>query len=215
MTEDTMARSWPLGVARVAALRALVALGIAAVAPLLGGAGSAPAAELEGVQMPAADTVEGRAVALNGMGVRVRRVVLVPVKVYVAGLYLEQRSTDAARVVASEQVKQMRLVMLRDLSRADVSAAIAEGVQRAAGPRWSAVSARVERLSALIPDAARGEQIRLTYVPGQGTRVSTGPAAAAGPPIEGADFAAVLFAVWLGDQPADPDLKRALLGPPR
>jgi hypothetical protein len=188
---------------------ALAGLALAAVAwPAL-------AAEREGVQMPALDTAAGRRVELNGIGVRVRRVVLVPVKVYVAGLYLERPSTSAAEIIASEQVKQMRLVSLRDLSRKDVNAAIAEGFQRAAGTRWPALSARLDRFMALIPDVARGQQIRLTYLPGTGTLVSTGPGAASGHSIEGDDFAATLFAVWLGDQPADVDLRKALLGPAR
>ena len=30
--------------------------------------------------------------------------------------------------------------------------------------------------------------------------------------IEGADFGAAVFSIWLGDEPLDPKLKRALLG---
>ena len=63
---------------RIADSRLLRCFGLA-----LGSA--APAAELAGVTMPDTDTVEGKTLKLNGLGLRKKMVF----KVYVAGLYLE------------------------------------------------------------------------------------------------------------------------------
>jgi hypothetical protein len=62
----------------------------------------------------------------------------------------------------------------------------------------------------MIPDVVKGDEILLTYVPGRGT-VVTAKGVEKGI-IEGKDFADALFAVWLGPNPAQEDLKRALLG---
>ena len=62
----------------------------------------------------------------------------------------------------------------------------------------------------MIPDASEGDEIHLTYEPGKGTRV-TARGTDRGT-IEGRDFADALFAVWLGPQPVQDDLKKALLG---
>lgn len=49
----------------------------------------------------------------------------------------------------------------------------------------------------------------MTYVPGKGTELTLN-----GDPlgtIEGADFAAALYAMWLGDKPMNQSFKRQLL----
>ena len=53
----------------------------------------ATARELEGVTMPDSISVDGQTLALNGMGVRIKKVVFVKVKVYVGGLYVPGTGT--------------------------------------------------------------------------------------------------------------------------
>ena len=58
-----------------------------------------------------------------------------------------------------------------------------------------------------------GDRYALTYRPGAGTELALN-----GEPlvsVEGADFAAAYFAIWLGPAPADERLKRDLLEPRR
>ena len=56
-----------------------------------------------------------------------------------------------------------------------------------------------------------GMRIRLDWVPGTGTRVSI-DGAPADAPIPGEDFYRALLRIWLGPDPVQSDLKRALLG---
>ena len=65
-------------------------------------------------------------------------------------------------------------------------------------------------VGAMISDVVEGDQIVMTYVPGKGTIVSVKGAEKG--VIEGKDFADALFAVWLGANPVQEDLKKALLG---
>jgi hypothetical protein len=172
----------------------------------LTGASSALAKEVAGVTLPDTITVEGKTLKLNGAGLRKK----VFFKVYVAGLYLETPSKDAAAVISSDQVKRMQLSVLRSLSSHQVSEAIGEGFEKNSKAQMTALKARLEKFETMIPNVENGDQIFLTYVPGKGTVVSAKGAEKG--VIEGKDFADALFSVWLGPNPVQADLKTALLG---
>lgn len=169
-------------------------------------AGIALAGEVAGVTMPATETIDGKPVKLNGMGLRKKAIF----KVYVAGLYLETPSRDGAAVLAAEEIKSIRLHLLRDLKSAQITDAIRDGFELNSKAAVPALQERLTKLGTMIPDAAEGDQIELTYEPGKGTRV-TARGTDRGT-IEGRDFADALFAVWLGPNPVQDDLKKALLG---
>jgi Chalcone isomerase-like len=172
---------------------------------LVGGP-SALAKEVAGVTLPDTVTVEGKTLKLNGAGLR-KKVVF---KVYVAGLYLETPSKDAATVVSSDQIKRMQLSVLRSLSGRQVSEAIEEGFEKNSKAQMGALKARLDKLGTMIPNVENGDQILLTYVPGKGTVVSAKGAEKG--VIEGKDFSDALLSVWLGPNPVQADLKPALLG---
>ncbi len=177
-------------------------------AALLCAAGLVSAAEVSGVKMPDTLTVEGKTLKLNGAGLR-KKVVF---KVYVAGLYLETPSHDAAAVVSADSVKSMRLSILRSLEARKITEAIEEGFEKNSKPQLGALRARLARFNAMFPDVKEGDDIVMTYVPGKGTMV-TAKGAEKGV-IEGKDFADALFSVWLGANPVQEDLKAKLLGNP-
>ena len=169
-------------------------------------AGPALAAELAGVKLPDTVAVDGKTLKLNGAGVRKKAIF----KVYVAGLYVETPSKDAATLVSSNQAKSMRLHMLRDVEGAKISGAIADGFALNSGAALPQLKARLDQLAKLIPDVKEGEEIALTWVPDKGTEVAVRGTNAG--TIEGRDFADALFAVWLGPKPVQDDLKQALAG---
>lgn len=164
------------------------------------------AGEVAGVRMPETAPVEGKTLKLNGMGLR-KKVIF---KVYVAALYVEKPSKDAAALLSSGEIKSMRLHILRSLKGSQVTEAISEGFERNSKEQMPRLQARLERLGAMIPDVKEGDEIALTWVPDKGTDVTVRGTARG--TIEGRDFADALFAVWLGPNPVQEDLKKALLG---
>jgi Chalcone isomerase-like len=164
------------------------------------------AGEVAGVKMADTVTVEGKTLKLNGIGLR-KKVVF---KVYVAGLYLESPSKDPAAVLSSDQIKSMRLSILRSLKGSQITEAIVEGFEKNSKAQMGALKARLDKFNAMFPDVTEGDQIEMTYVPGKGT-VVTAKGTEKGA-IEGKDFADALFSVWLGPNPVQEDLKKALLG---
>jgi Chalcone isomerase-like len=180
----------------------------AVIAALLVSLAATPAfaREVAGVSLPDTATVDGKALKLNGAGLRTKMVF----KVYVAGLYLEKPSNDAAGVISSDQAKRMHLSILRNLTQAQINEAINEGFEKNSKAQMGALKPRLDKLNAMIPSVSKGDQITMTYVPGRGT-VVTAKGVEKGV-IEGKDFADALFAVWLGANPVQPDLKKGLLG---
>jgi hypothetical protein len=164
------------------------------------------ASETAGVQMPDTATVEGKTLKLNGAGLR-KKVVF---KVYVAGLYLETPSKDAAAIIASDQIKSMRLHILRTLEAGKITEAISEGFEKNSKAQMGALKERLAKFNAMFPNVKEGDEIVMTYVPSKGTIV-TAKGVEKGV-IEGKDFADALFSVWLGPNPVQEDLKKALLG---
>jgi len=168
-------------------------------------AASVLAAEVAGVAMPDSITVESKTLKLNGIGLR-KKVVF---KVYVAGLYLETPSSAGSTVISSEQIKRMQLSVLRSLKAAQVTEAIEEGFEKNSKAQMGALKERLGKFGAMISDVVEGDQIVMTYLPGSGTAVSVKGTEKG--VIEGKDFADALLAVWLGNNPVQEDLKKALL----
>lgn len=160
---------------------------------------------LKGVTMPAVMQLDGKNLALNGMGLRTK----VVFKVYVAGLYLEKTSKDGMEIASSEQLKRMELVFLRSVSGEDVAKAISDGFDNNAGAALPALKERINKFGGLIPNLKNGDKLVFTYRPGQLEVQANGKTAGV---IEGKDFADALFRVWLGPKPSDKALKTGLLG---
>jgi hypothetical protein len=127
-------------------------------------------------------------------------------------LYLAEPSADAAGIVAADAPKRVRMIFLRNVTKAQVLDAYREGFEKnSGGPGLQALVAKLERIAPAIPaELKEGTEMLVSYVPGEGTTVV---AAGGGTAIvEGKEFADALFRNWLGAKPADDDLKAGLLG---
>jgi hypothetical protein len=72
------------------------------------------------------------------------------------------------------------------------------------------LEARLSKLEQAYVDVKPGDRYALTYLPGRGLELALNgkPLAV----VEGADFARVYYAIWLGHRPIDRGLRAALLG---
>jgi hypothetical protein len=179
--------------------------GLLAVPLLLPGTRPATAREVAGVTLPETTTAAGKALILNGAGLRTRFFF----KVYVIGLYLERPATAAAAVLGTDSVRRAELHVLRALSGPEIASAIGRAFEQNAGDAAAGLRDRRERFESMFPAVEAGDTLLLTYVPGRGTSVvAKGKELGL---VEGEDFADVLFAVWIGAKPVDPALRQALL----
>src|SRR5260221_2915361 len=172
---------------------------------------TAQAAELEGVQLEDRVQVDGQALELNGMALRARLVF----KVYVAGLYLPQKVTSAQSAIEGAGAKRMVLVMMRDASADQFCESIEGGlVNNNSEAEVDLVRPQTEALFAKIRAAGTartGMRIVLDYSQSAAATTLFIDGAAQAGPMRGPDFFRALLRIWLGEHPAQPDLKRALL----
>jgi len=167
------------------------------------------AGELAGVTLPERATVEESPLILNGMGLR--EATWLRVKVYVAGLYLKAKSSDADAILGTELPKRIVFVFVRSVGRKRMIEEWDENLAANVGGDSAALEDRVATLQAWMPNVIRkGDEMTLTYVPGKGVAVEI--AGEARGTIPGADFAHALFAIWLGARPPNQTLKTGLLG---
>jgi hypothetical protein len=168
----------------------------------------ASGAERAGVRMPDQMNVRGQNLVLNGLGVREASVL--HVDVYVAGLYVPQRSSDPSQILRADEPKVVSLVFVHDVRRDQMTKAWQEGFQKNAGNRLGALQPRIDLLNGWMADMKKGDTLAFTYVPGQGVEVRAGGAVKG--TIPGDDFAQTLFAIWLGPHPPNAGLKAGMLG---
>jgi hypothetical protein len=163
-----------------------------------------------GVQLADRVQVEGKDLSLNGGGLR-RRFVF---KVYVIGLYVPEKTREAARVLAQPGPKRVVLRMLRDVGAGTFSEALIEGLKaNQSDAEYRALEPRVKQLEAImtqVGEAKKGMAIALDWT-GSATRVSI-DARPTGEPIAGEDFYRALLRIWLGEHPVQDDIKQDLLG---
>jgi hypothetical protein len=174
------------------------------MAALVGTSGVAAAREVAGVTLEESTRAGGKELKLNGAGVRKKSLF----KVYVAGLYLERPTASAEEAITSEQPKRMVLVMTRNVGHDQFAQAVVDGFQRNSAAQMSTLQPRLDRLTSMIPDLGEGDVVDIVYQPGVGTLVRGKGKEVA---LPGKDFADALFAVWLGQNPVDGDLKRDLV----
>lgn len=175
----------------------------------LGLVSSGRAGELAGVSLPESVRVGDSTLVLNGMGVR--EATWLRINVYVAGLYLEARASDADAIVRAELPKRIAFVFVRSVGRKRIVAEWDESLEANLGEHSAALEYRVATLYTWMPDRIRkGDEMALTYLPGQGITVEMmGEVKGL---IPGADFGRALFSIWLGPRPPNQTLKSGLLG---
>jgi len=148
---------------------------------------------------------------LNGAGVRTEA----SLHRYVAALYLGSRRSTMKDVLADPGAKRIRITLLRDTRAASFTQAILESLaENHTTSELESLKAPMDEIVALINRlgaARKGASIVLDYLPGEGTRVALDGGAPA-KPVRGPELYRALLRVWLGEDPVDRNLRRALLG---
>ncbi len=168
----------------------------------------ASALEVAGVKLADKARVGADELVLNGAGVRTRIIF----KVYVGALYLSEKRSTAAAALAEKGAKRMLLTLLRNLSAQELNEAFEKGIHaNNSVAEIEAMKPRIAELLSLFTGGKEGDVILIDYLPNAGT-VVTRNGVAQGKPIPGEDFYRALLRIWLGDKPADEELKQAMLG---
>jgi hypothetical protein len=167
----------------------------------------AGAGTLAGVTLPDKADANGKSLVLNGMGLRKRFVI----KVYVGGLYLPQKEKSAAKVLGSDVPRRMVLSFIYDVSKDQMCDAWAEGLEDNTPNASAEVEKNFKTLCSWMNGVGEGQQLILTYIPGEGTHVEVGGKAKG--TLPGKPTSDAILSTWIGQDPAPgEDFKKAVLG---
>ncbi|MGB8768559.1 MAG: chalcone isomerase family protein [Candidatus Korobacteraceae bacterium] len=164
------------------------------------------AASLAGVTLPDTAQVGGKALVLNGLGVRTKYMV----KVYVGGLYLEQKSSDPNAIIKADEPKQIVMKFLHGASKSQMTDAFDESFKDNTPEAEKTMKADIDRLLGALDPVKTGDEMVFTYIPGTGTTLTINGKEKV--TIAGPAFGQVLFSVWLGPKPPNADMKKGMLG---
>lgn len=178
---------------------------------LLAFALSAQAARIEGQTFEDRIRLADTELTLNGVGLRA----VAWLKGYAAGLYLPQKASTPAAVLAQKGAKRVQLRMLLDVGSEEFRKAWDKGMKRNhSAAEYEPMQERIAKFSATIGAIGKlkkGDVIDLDYLPGKGLQLSLN-GTPRGEAVSGEDLYAGLLKIFVGNVPVDARLKAGLLG---
>jgi len=169
------------------------------------------AVEVAGVKFDDSIKVAGSELKLNGAGVRTK----VIFKVYAAGLYLTEKKTSVADVLATSGPRRVAITMLREVSSEDFGKAFMDGLNNNTDKnertRILPQTMKFGEVFAQIPALKKGDQLTLDWTPNEGTQCYLN-GKKIGELMPDVAFYNAVLRIWLGEHPVDSSLKPALLG---
>jgi hypothetical protein len=168
----------------------------------------APAKEIGGVNLSDTLPAGKEQLVLNGAGLRTKMFI----KVYAGGLYLRKKDSDAPKIINADEPMAIRLHFVYDgVSHENLIDAWNEGFANATGGNLASLKESIDKFNSFFTEEARkGNIYDIIYTPGEGVSVIIKGKLLG--TIRGLDFKKSLFAIWLGEKPADNSLKQGMLG---
>ena len=167
------------------------------------------AAEVAGVKIDERIKVGNSELVLNGAGLRSK----VFIKVYVGALYVSQKASTPAALLDAGSPRRMSLRLLRDLDSDTLYGALRDGLKdNNTEAELAALKVPTDQFADImkkIGNARTGDTVAIDFTP-DGVGVSLNGESRG--KVASASFGRALLKVWLGENPVDASLKKALLG---
>jgi hypothetical protein len=181
---------------------------ICAVFILMFAVQSASARKIAGIDVPQSVTIDNKVLVLNGAGIRKKLFI----KVYVGALYLTAKLTTTNQILADSGAKSIVMNFLyKEVSAKRTVEGWNKGfADNSSAKEVKALQERINQFNSLFSTVYRGDEIRLDYLPGEGTQVRINGTLKG--TVPGEDFYQALLKIWLGPKPADEGLKDDWLG---
>ena len=178
---------------------------------------SASALEIAGVKVAGKVQSGDKSLVLNGAGSRFMAGVI---DVYVIALYLPESKHTIAEVLAEDRIKNVTIWFLTPLGVKVTSEQLLDATHKLMSENMDAAELKKQDASWKqfaaffegIKEFKKEDKLSVDYLPGKGMRVSMNGKELGS--VAGADFMRAFLLVWLGEQPAQIDLKGKLLGLP-
>jgi hypothetical protein len=121
---------------------------------------------------------------LNGGGLREKYFI----DLYVGALFLQQKSKDASKILNADAPMVIQIKLVSNATKEQIS----------------------KFINSFSGSFKKGDKINFEYLPNKGVAVEKNGTQLC--VIEGLEFKKALFSIWLGNVPADANLKEGMLG---
>jgi Chalcone-flavanone isomerase. len=168
----------------------------------------AMALTVEGKNYQPTITVADKTLNLVGAGLRKKWLF----SVYTMGVYSESGSCDTKALINDEEVKYMRIDMVRSVSAQKMAETLGEAF-KAHMPKDASAELKKQQqdlMSYFKDECKEGTNIEFSYVPGVGTTFKQN-SKELGETFIGKDFQVVLWDIYLGDKTCCSGLKEDIL----
>jgi hypothetical protein len=145
---------------------------------------------------------------LNGTGIRKKFIF----DIYVGSLYLEKKVSSAKEIYTLHGEKRISMHFLySEVSKEKLVNGWNDGFENNhTSEELGKLKERITQFNNLFVSVKKGDVINLDFIPTTGTSITIkGKSMGL---IEGDDFFIAVLKIWLGEDPADDDLKEAMLG---
>jgi len=160
------------------------------------------------VTLPDSLTAGEDTLLLNGAGLRKKFIV----KVYAGGLYLKQKDTDPVKIIDEDAPMAIRMHFIHDgVSSKKLVDGWNKGFMNGTGGNIAPIQTEIDQFNAFFTEEAKKDDVYdIIYAPEQGISVYIkGELKGI---VKGLEFKKAVFAIWLGEKPADAKLKKGMLG---
>lgn len=161
-----------------------------------------------GITISNSETFQGKKLVLNGANIREK----LWIDLYAGALYLTNKSSDAAAITSADEPMAIKLHIVSKLISSDkMVEAVDEGFKNSTSGNVKPIADKVNKFTSFfMEEIQKNDVFDIVYLPSKGVVVyKNGDEKGT---IEGMDFKKALFGIWLSTNPADDDLKEAMLG---
>lgn len=169
-------------------------------------ASAAGALTVKGVDFADQVTIAEKKLYLNGVGIKKNFFS----SIYACGLYLPHPTYDADKAIKADLCKQVIIHFKSKFSKDKLIEGWNDGFFNNSQEKLYILQERITTFNTFFRDMAANDRITFSYIPKQGTTVKINDETKG--TIPGSDFMQALWAIWLGSNPADSDLKKGMLG---
>ncbi len=166
------------------------------------------AKEIGGVNLPDSLKAGKKELLLNGAGLRKKAFI----KVYAAGLYLVQKSSDPKKITEADEPMAIKMHFIYDgVSNKKLIKAWNDGFNNATGGNIAPLKEKIDKFNSFFTtEAKKGDVYDVIYIPGQGVSVHMKGTLVG--TVKGLDFKKAVFGIWLSEKTAVKSLKKGMLG---
>ena len=169
------------------------------------------AVDVGGVKLDDTVQLASRELKLNGAGVRYK----VIFKVYTIALYLPEKKTQLADILALPGPRRLEIIMLRDITSDELGKAFMQGLNRSSDQadrtRLLSQTMQFGAMFEMVPGLKKGDILTVDWLPEEGTLCRLN-GKQVGDKVPELAFYNALLKIWIGAHPADTQLRAHLLG---